>query len=47
MNKVEKLAQDLDEAVTNYCLKETAYRKGKVAVIARLLEQEIKHNGKT
>jgi len=40
--KAEQLAQDLNEAVTNYCLKETAYRMGKVAVIARLLEQAIK-----
>lgn len=43
---ITDLVQDLDDTVTRDCVKSTPYTRGRVIVLARLLEQAIKeHEG--
>ena len=42
MTRASELAEELNDAVFEDCLRESAVTKGRVIVIARLLEQAIK-----
>lgn len=39
---VEEIVIELDETVIKDCFKSTAYTRGRVAVLARLIETEVK-----